>query len=140
MRKRQAASMSLHDGLVWTLKAQTAPIQTAVFCPKAAISSGEVELLVFVHGIVTGCRPQATGPTDYIVKAPFNLGSVVAASNRAIVLVVPYNDWAKRKHHPLSRPAKLNRFVDEVMKEVGRVRGTASPSLHTLILAGHYRV
>ena len=41
--------------------------------------------------------------------------------------------------HVLGTPANLNGVVGEVLAEVGRVFGSATPSLQSLILSGHSR-
>jgi hypothetical protein len=117
----------------------TTALRVAVFSPKAASTSGEVDVLVYVHGLFRPCPPVPKRPADLITKAPFALGKIVDASNREIILVVPFLVWKRGEPHPLGNPAKLNRFVDEVLAEVGRMRGTSAPSLRGLILAGHSR-
>jgi hypothetical protein len=91
-------------------------------------------------------------PEDLITKPPFELGKIVDTSNRAVVLVVPFLDWAnmtKNKQnfeacnrstmHLLGTPAHVNGLVAEVLVEVGRVFARATPSLESLILSGHSR-
>ena len=64
--------------------------------------------------------------------------------------MVPLLDWGNpcgevvfgRGHgrwHPLGKPVVLNTVVSEVLAEVGRVQGTAAPSLRELVVAGHSR-
>jgi hypothetical protein len=114
-------------------------LRTAVFCPKVAISSNDVEVLLYVHGLLFPCPPVPERPTDLITKRPFGLGRIVDASNRRVILVVPFVAWKREQPHPLADPALLNRFVGEVLDEVGRVRSGSPPSLRGLILAGHSR-
>lgn len=137
-------------GKLWTFEAKTLPTRVAVFCPPAALSKREVEVLVFAHGLLNGCRRPKSIPDGIITDAPFNLGNIVVASNRPIVLVVPYLDWASpggerafgrdfRKWHALGKPAHLNSIVAEVLAEAGRVQGITPPSLRNLVIAGHSR-
>jgi uncharacterized protein YcbK (DUF882 family) len=132
------ASTGIFGGQVWTFSAKTLPLQVAVFSPKAALSSADVDVLVYAHGLLYPCPPAPQKPADLITKAPFALGRIVDASNRKIILVVPFMAW-KKGAHPLGNPEKLNGLVDEVLEEVGRVRGTSAPLLRKLILSGHSR-
>lgn len=137
-------------GKLWTFEAKTLPIRVAVFCPPAALSKREVEVLVFAHGLLNGCRRPKSIPDGIVTDAPFKLGNIVSASNRPIILVVPYLDWASpggerafgknfRKWHALGKPAHLNSMVAEVLAEAGRVQGITAPSLRSLVIAGHSR-
>jgi hypothetical protein len=137
-------------GRLWTFEAKTLPTRVAVFCPHAALAMPEVEVLVYGHGLLSGCRRPKSIPDGMITEAPFTLGEAVAASGRPIVLAVPFLDWAnpggetafgkeRRKWHALGRPAHLNGLVAEVLAELGRVQSIATPSLRSLVIAGHSR-
>jgi len=137
-------------GKLWTFEAKTLPTRVAVFCPPAALSKREVEVLVYSHGLLNGCRRPKSIPDGIITDAPFKLGNIVAASNIPIILVVPYLDWASpggerafgkgfRKWHALGKPAHLNSIVAEVLAEAGQVQGITTPSLRNLVIAGHSR-
>jgi murein DD-endopeptidase MepM/ murein hydrolase activator NlpD/peptidoglycan hydrolase-like protein with peptidoglycan-binding domain len=137
-------------GKLWTFEAKALPTRVAVFCPQAALSMREVEVLVYAHGLLNGCKRPKSIPDGMITDAPFKLGDIVAASGRPIVLVVPYLDWAnpggesafgkeRRKWHALGKPAHLNNLIAEVLAELGRVQSTATPSLRNLVIAGHSR-
>lgn len=137
-------------GKLWTFEAKALPTRVAVFCPQAALSMREVEVLVYAHGLLNGCKRPKSIPDGMITDAPFKLGDIVAASDRPIVLVVPYLDWAnpggesafgrvRRKWHALGKPAHLNSLIAEVLAELGRVQSIATPSLRNLTIAGHSR-
>ncbi len=137
-------------GKLWTFEAKTLPTRVAVFCPQAALSMREVEVLVYAHGLLKPCKGPKSFPEGIITDAPFKLGAIVAASGRPIVLVVPYLDWAnpggesafgreRRRWHALGKPAYLNSLVAEVLAELGRVQSIATPSLRNLVIAGHSR-
>jgi D-alanyl-D-alanine carboxypeptidase len=127
-------------GFVRTFASKGLPVTVSVFCPRAAMSRGSVEVLVYAHGLLNPCPPVPKRlPEGFITAAPFRLGQIVDASNRGIILVVPFFDWKPRQRHALGRPGNLNRLVDEVLAEVGAIQGTAPPSLSGLILAGHSR-
>jgi hypothetical protein len=92
-----------------------------------------------VHGLNT-CEPrERTPPASYIGELPFELGQLVAASNRGIVLVVPHIPWQGQDPDALGQPAKVNALMDEVLAELARVSGGTAPTLSNLILAGHSR-
>lgn len=137
-------------GKLWTFTAKTLPTRVAVFCPRAALAQSEVEVLFYAHGLLGGCPRPRSIPDGLVTDAPFRLGRIVDASKRAIVLVVPYLDWAnpggarafgkgRDRWHALAKPESLNRLVAEVLAELGRVQGAAAPSLRRLIIVGHSR-
>jgi len=125
-------------------------LPVAVFCPPAALAAPDVEVLFFAHGLLRGCPRPAHVPSGFVTDMPFGLGSVVAASRRPMVLVVPLLDWARpggedafgRGHerwHALAAPARFDALIGEVMAEVGRARGTSAPGVTSLVVAGHSR-
>ena len=140
-------------GRLWSFTAATLPMRVAVFCPKAVNHRKAMDMLVDPHGDLAPCKPvPKTMPEDLITKAPFELGKIVDASNRRIVLVVPFMDWAnlatnklnfegcnRATMHALGVPANLNGVLKEVLAETARVFGTSTPSVANLILAGHSR-
>jgi len=137
-------------GKLWTFRARVVATPVAVFCPPAAVGKREVEVLVFAHGLLHGCERPRSVPDGLITGSPFRLGSIVAASNRPIVLVVPLLDWANPgsksafgasypRWHALARPAHLNALVDEALAELGRVQSVAPPAVSNLVVAGHSR-
>jgi LAS superfamily LD-carboxypeptidase LdcB len=145
-----ASASEYLGGKLWTFTAKTMATRMAVFCPKAALAHSEVEVLVFAHGLLSGCPRPKRIPDGFVTDAPFNLGQIVDASGRPMVLVVPFLDWAKpggeyafgkgREHwHALAKPGSLNAAIAEVLAELGRVRSRPTPSLGALIIAGHSR-
>lgn len=137
-------------GRMWTFASAAMPHPVAVFCPRAALGRRDVDVLVFAHGLLGGCRRPRTLPSGFITDAPFRLGSVVDASGRPMVLVVPLLDWAnpcgevvfgrgQGRRNPLGHPAVLESLVGEVLTEVGRVQSQPPPALGELVLAGHSR-
>jgi hypothetical protein len=149
----KAAPITFLGGRLSKFTSSVLPMQIGVFCPKALGTPKSVDVLVYAHGHLDPCPPvPQTMPDDLITKRPFELGKLVDASNRAIVLVVPFLDWGhltannlnfeacfRKNMHALGTPAKLNGVVREVLGEVGRVCGIAPPMLQKLILAGHSR-
>ena len=90
----------------------------------------------------------ANPPVSFVTDAPFELGELVAAAERPVVLVVPFFDWEHLsangmafdgKKHRLGIPKNLNGVVAEVLAQVGQHRGGSAPGLAQLILAGHSR-
>ena len=137
-------------GKLWTFASAAHPQPVAVFCPKAALGRTDVDVLVFAHGLLGGCRRPKPVPAGFVTGAPFELGQIVDESGRPAVLVVPLLDWGNpcggvafgRGHerwHPLGKPVVFNAVVSEVLAEVGRVQGAAAPSLRELVVAGHSR-
>ena len=137
-------------GKLWTFRAQTLSTSVAVFCPKAAAGQSEVDVLVYAHGLLNGCRRPKSLPDGIVTDDPFELGRIVDASNRAVVLVVPLLDWeqpggapAFGKNHPhwnaLAKPQNLNALLGEVMFELSRVQTGATSTLRQLAVAGHSR-
>jgi hypothetical protein len=135
---------------MWTFASATHPQPVAVFCPKAALGRQDVEVLVFAHGLLGGCKGPKSFPSGLVTDPPFRLGRAVDESGRPIVLVVPLLDWANpcggdtfgrghKRWHPLGSPAVLNVVIDEALKEVGRVQGIAAPAVTNLVVAGHSR-
>jgi hypothetical protein len=130
---------SASGGRFWTFEATTPRLTVGVYCPAAALGHSQVEVLLFAHGLlhVCGGPPSASGLVQH---RPFDLATIIDASGRPLVLVVPEMDWARhRGAHPLSQPAALNALLSEALREVGRVQGRAAPALSALALAGHSR-
>jgi hypothetical protein len=150
---RQTEPSRFRGGRLGAFTARTLPIRIAVFCPKAVTTPENVTLLVYAHGHLCPCPPVPKDmPEDLIKNAPLELGKIVDAANREIVLVVPVLDWAnlttdklnvdaynRNTMHVLGRPTNLNNLVAEVLTEMGRALGTAPLSLGSLVLAGHAR-
>lgn len=137
-------------GKLWTFQASTLPLPVAVFCPPAASGRGEVDVLLYAHGLLNGCERPRSLPDGLITGSPFRLGAAVAASNRPIVLVVPLLDWnqpggrkafgpAHPRWHALAQPAHLNAVVAQVLSELARVQSSRPPALGRLVIAGHSR-
>jgi hypothetical protein len=137
-------------GRLWTFTAGTLSLPVAVFCPQAALSSGQVDVMVFVHGLLDRCPRPKRLPAGIVTDSPFGFGPLVQASERPVVLAVPLLDWANpgggqafgkggEHWHALARPDHLNQLVGEVLGELGRMRAGTAPALRDLIIAGHSR-
>jgi V8-like Glu-specific endopeptidase len=142
-------------GRLWTFTATTVPVRVSVFCPKSLNPQKPIDMLVYAHGDLGGCKPYPKViPEDLITKAPFHLGKIVDESKRRIALVVPFMDWEKLRTnklsfvacnrpdaslHVLGVPGNLNGVMKEALAEIGRVLGAPPPSVANLILAGHSR-
>ena len=129
-------------GLLQTFKTTSLQdqVMVSVFCPRAARSQGPVDVVVYAHGLISPCPPAPRKiPESFVTDAPFRLGTIVDASNRRMVLVVPYFEWKPRQNHRLGNPENLNRLVAEALAAVGTMQGGPTPSLANLILAGHSR-
>jgi hypothetical protein len=144
------AAQDYLGGRLWTFTAGTLSVPVAVFCPQAALSSGQVDVLVFVHGLLDRCPRPKRLPAGIVTDPPFGFGPLVQASQRPVVLAVPLLDWDNpggehafgkggEHWHALARPDHLNQFVGEVLAELGRMRTGTAPALRDLIIAGHSR-
>jgi hypothetical protein len=142
--------VSFLGGRLWSFTSATLPMKIGVFCPKVLSSPKTVDVLVFVHGLLDRCSPEPKTTDELIKNKPFELAKHVDGSGRGIVLIAPFMDWPNLKTnglkyeacfrddmHLLGTPARLNGVVREALLEVGRVFGTAAPSIQNLILAGH---
>lgn len=132
-----------------TFTAKALGVKVAVLVTTAAQGAREVEMLVYAHGLDL-CRPvRGKRPATFITDPPFQLGKLVEASGRPIVLVVPFLDWERlaandmsfgKKWHRLAQPDVFNRVAEEALEQVRAMTGAASPpTLQRLILAGHSR-
>jgi Subtilase family/D-alanyl-D-alanine carboxypeptidase len=137
-------------GKLWTFDSAAHPAPVAVFCPKAALGRPAVDVVIYAHGLLSGCHRPKGLPAGFVTGAPFDLGRVADESGRPVILVVPLLDWANpcgavvfgRGHerwHPLGRPSGLNTLLTEVLTETGRVQGISAPALRNLMVAGHSR-
>ena len=139
------------DGKLWTFTAATLPLPVAVFCPPAALSQGQVDVLLYAHGLLDPCQPKPEHhPSEFITDHPFAFGRIVKQAARPLVLVVPLLNWAhpggaevfgaRHSHwHALAAAQRINRLISEVQAELGRVQGISPPSVGELIIAGHSR-
>ena len=136
------------DSGLWTFRPTDYPHPVAVYSSTAARTAAEVDVVLFVHGLIRGCPAPPRLPSGFVSDPPFRLGHVVERSGRPIVLVVPLLDWAnpggrqafgRERWHALSRPDHLNRLISQAMAEVGRRRSTGAPTVGKLIIAGHSR-
>jgi hypothetical protein len=136
-------------GGVFTFTAKTLPVSIAVFVSPAAKTSNQVEVLFFVHGLDV-CKPIIKSrPATFITEKPFQLGGLVSASGRPIVLVVPFLDWERllknkmnvkdTKWHRIADPVNFNAVIDDVLIKMADQYQTAVPEIMRLIVAGHSR-
>jgi hypothetical protein len=142
------AAAAAADPNLWTFRPTDYNQPVAIYYPEAARAAGEVDVVLFAHGLIRGCPAPAQLPSGFVSDPPFRLGRVVERSGRPVVLVVPMLDWAnpggkqafgRERWHALSRPDHLNSLVGQVMAELGRRRPAAAPTLRKLIIAGHSR-
>jgi hypothetical protein len=126
-------------GKISTFRMKALPVKLAVFCPKAALTAQEVAVLVYAHGLLEVCQPPVKNPPEGLITgSTFQLGQLVDASNRALVVVAPLFDWSVRGFHFLGKPANLNTLVAETMQQLSKMIGR-TVGLSRLILSGHSR-
>jgi uncharacterized protein YgiM (DUF1202 family) len=143
-----STSTPFANGQVWKFRAKTLAVDIAVFVPAAAAQATDVDVLFYAHGLNV-CSPVAkTPPISFVTDAPFSLGKIIDATQRPIILAVPFMDWEHLgangmafggSHHKLGIPANLNGVLAEVLAQVGQHRNTSAPTLSSLVLAGHSR-
>lgn len=137
-------------GRLWTFPGVDPGLPVAVFVPRAALGRPDVDVLVFAHGLLGGCRRPRRVPAGFVTDRPFDLGRVVDATNRPVVLVVPALDWTDPggqhafgprhpRWHALGHPRALNALVARALDDVGRVLGGHPPAVRELMIAGHSR-
>jgi hypothetical protein len=152
MESVEAPVSAFLGGRLWAFTSRTIPMRVGIFVPKAVVAGSPVDVLVYAHGHLSPCPPIPKAmPEDLIIRKSFELGRLVHASNRQIVLVVPAMEWSgfvkaklsveacDRAMHALGVPANLNGVVAEVLAEIGRVSAAAAPALKGLIVSGHSR-
>lgn len=129
-------------GSLWTYRSRACGADVAVFVPPAASGRSKVDLMLYVHGLLSPCGAPKVMPEGLISAAPFKLGQLMVDSGRPMVLVVPRfqpgNDktWSA---HNLHRPDKLNALFAEVIDEAGRRLGRNPVQIDQLVIAGHSR-
>jgi hypothetical protein len=112
----------------------------AVCVPNAAWKQTAVDLLVFFHGD----QIDSPGPCKHDfdpekVIQNFLLDVQLDRSGRKVALAVPVVHWIRGDNSNLQgkwTAENLNKFVDEVLDEIGRQSGV-KPTLRRLIIAGH---
>jgi hypothetical protein len=112
----------------------------AVCVPNAAWRQTAVDLLVFFHGD----QIDSPGPCKHDfdpekVILNFQLDVQLDRSGRKVALAVPVVHWKRGDSGNLQgkwTAENLNKFVDEVLDEIGRQSGV-KPTLRRLIIAGH---
>ena len=137
-----ASAKALIGGSIWTYSSRVCATEVAVFVPPAALRGEKVDLMLYVHGLLSPCGIPKVLPEGIISAAPFRLGQLITNSGCPMVLVVPRfqpgNDksWSP---HGLNRPDQLNALFAEVLSEMGRRLGRPTAQIDQLIIAGHSR-
>ncbi len=130
---------SFFGGKISTFRLKSSPTKVSVFCPKAALTARNADVLVYAHGLLGSCATVNNPPEGLITGSAFKLGQLVDASGRALVVIVPFFDWTKPGFHFLGKPANLNALVAESLAQVALMLGGVAPTLSKLILSGHSR-
>jgi hypothetical protein len=127
-------------GDLWTSRLSGTRVTT--YLSPAALGQSQVEVLVYVHGLLNKCR-WPTGMKELICKRDTNLAQHAVASGRPLVLVIPeFQDTVTKgawRTHGLDDPAALDRLIAACLAEAGRRRGAAAPVARNVIVAGHSR-
>lgn len=127
-------------GKVWLHSARTGKLKVAVFVPAGARSQQSVDVLLYVHGLLSPCGKPGVVPEGLITGGQFQLAQSVSAASRPTILIVPLfqegNDTSWNAHG-LGKPANLNAFIAEMLLEIGSKNGAPPPAIGNLIVAGH---
>jgi peptidoglycan hydrolase-like protein with peptidoglycan-binding domain/LAS superfamily LD-carboxypeptidase LdcB len=138
----RASMRSFLNGALWTYRSRVCGTKVAVFASAAARSSGTVDMLLYIHGLLSPCGAPKVMPDGLVTGATFRLGQIVADSGRPVILVVPQlqtgND-ASWNAHGLDRPASLNALFAEVLTGTSRRLERGPTQLGQLVIAGHSR-
>lgn len=127
------------DGKLWLHNARNGKLKVAVFVPAGARSQQSVDILLYVHGLLSPCGKPKVVPEGLITDGQFQLAQSVRAAARPTVLIVPlFQEDSKRwDAHGLGRPGVLNALIAEMLLEIGRRNGGPAPAIGNLIVAGH---
>jgi hypothetical protein len=137
-----AQARAFLGGSIWTYASRACGSRVTVFVPAAAQGRERVDLMLYIHGLLSPCGAPRVMPEGLVSAAPFALGKIVTESTRPMILVVPRfqpgNDksWSP---HRLDRPDAINALFAEVLAETGRRLNRAAPAIDQLIVAGHSR-
>jgi peptidoglycan hydrolase-like protein with peptidoglycan-binding domain len=129
-------------GSIWSHPSRACATKVAVFVPPAALRGEKVDMMLYVHGLLSPCGAPKVMPEGIISEAPFKLGKLIVDSGRAMVLVVPRFQSGNDKSwsaHDLNRPGTLNALFAEVLGDMGRRLGRPAVQIDQLIIAGHSR-
>lgn len=110
----------------------------SVYVSDAAWKEKTIDLLVFFHGDAGPCSDKFNPDTKNNSKK-FGLDAQIHGSGRKVALAVPVVHWIAGKSANVLRKwtaANLNKFVEEVLVEIGKQSGV-KPTLGRLIIAGH---
>jgi hypothetical protein len=109
----------------------------SVYTPNAAQEQTAIDLLVFFHGDPGPCSQFDPDPRKTGLK--FELDLQIDRSGRKVALAVPVIHWIRGTSENVKgswSAENLNRFVEEVLDEIGRQSGV-KPALRRLIITGH---
>lgn len=131
------------DGALWIYRSRVTGTKVAVFASAAAVrSSGPVDMLLYIHGLLSPCGVPKAMPAGIVTEATFQLGKIVTDSGRPILLVVPQLQigsdagWNARG---LDRSAQLNALFAEVLAETDRRLERSATQIGRLVISGHSR-
>lgn len=130
----------LLGGKMWTSRLSGTRVTT--FASPAALGQAQVDVLVYVHGLLGVCG-WPRGMEGLIATPATCLAHHAVASGRPLVLVVPeLQDIAtkgKWSAHGLQDPIALERLIGACLSEAGRRLGGPAPAARTIVIGGHSR-
>ena len=109
-----AQATALEGGLVWTEDHPGLGAPVTCFLSPGALRARELEVLVYVHGLLHVCGWPAGGMQELITSREFPFAKQIAASGRAMLLVVPQLQMKPKERwnaRGLEQPAKLGSLV-----------------------------
>ncbi|MGX9432107.1 MULTISPECIES: peptidoglycan-binding protein [Bradyrhizobium] len=131
------------DGALWIYRSRVTGTKIAVFASAAAVrGSGPVDMLLYIHGLLSPCGVPRAMPAGIVTEATFRLGKIVTDSGRPMLLIVPQlqiGSDAGWSAHGLDRPAQLNALFAEVLGETDRRLERSGTQIGRLVISGHSR-
>ncbi|EPE96650.1 peptidoglycan-binding protein [Rhizobium grahamii] len=126
---------------LWTYQSAIIRAPVSLFLPPAALGSGQLKVLLYVHGLLGPCPKLSSVPDGFISGEQFALGKIVTGSGLPMAVIVPLLQEGKDRNwqaRGLDTPGQINALIDEGMTEITRRLGRPA-RLSDLVIAGHSR-
>ena len=141
-RTGSGPTKAFRGGALWSYSSRACATKVAVFVAPAVLRGGKIDMMLYVHGLLSPCGVPKVMPDGIISDAPFRLGQLIVDSGRPMVLVVPRFQHGNDKSwsaHDLNRPQTLNALFAEVLGDMQRRLDRPPVQIDQLVIAGHSR-